>query len=66
MFFRMCDKVMISIINDAVFDTVNGSEKHVVFGHGWGYRNFKICNYCAVLWAHDTVNFPIGHHVSVL
>ncbi len=23
-------------------DTVNGSIKHVVFGHGWGYQNFNI------------------------
>ena len=26
---------------------MNGSIKHVVFGHG--YRNFKICNYCVMV-----------------
>ena len=31
---------------------MNGSVKHVVFGHGCGYRNFKICSFFVMAgWA---------------
>ena len=51
MFFRMCDKVGCNYISHKLcnVDTVNGSVEHVVFGQDWGYRNFKICNYCVMV-----------------
>ena len=44
MFFRMCDKVERDAISHKFgnVDTVNGSVKHIMFGHCWSYGNVKI------------------------
>ena len=51
MFFRVCDKVGRDYISHkwCNVDAVNGSVEHVMFGHDWGYRNFKICKLYSVM-----------------
>ena len=51
MFSGMCDEVGHGDISHKCcnVDTVKGSVKHIMFGHGRGCTNFKISNYCIMV-----------------